>query len=228
MKYAISRRWIHFGASVRRLPRLAAVAGVMVFGLAGSLPLGGLAPEPDPVPKRWEMDVQVGPLRLATVELEPGKPQTYLYMTYEVANLTDEDLLLAPAFDLSTDRGELFRSGRNVPAAVTKEIQSRLGNSGVLDQIAILGTLLQGPENAKEGLVIWPAPNVHPSEVAVYISGLSGEIKTIEVPDPENVGATKRVTLRKQYMVRYRSPGELRSKSAAYVFEPFESRWILR
>lgn len=183
-------------------------------------------PEPDPVPRRWQMDLEPGPLRFATVDV-PGHPQrTYFYMTYKVTNTSGNDLLLAPAFDLANERGVVVRSGRDVPYEVTKEILARLDNPFLEDQISILGILQQGPENAREGLVVWPALDVKGEEVAVYASGFSGESRTIESPDPRT-GEMKRYNLRKTLMLRYRVPGEIYERGSE-PFELVERRWILR
>jgi hypothetical protein len=183
-------------------------------------------PEPDPVPRRWQLDLKPGPLRLAVIDV-PGKGQaSYFYMTYKVTNTSGTDLLLAPAFDLANDRGVVVRSGRDVPAEVTKELLTRLDNPFLEDQIGILGILQQGPENAKEGLVIWPAEDLKGEEVVVYAAGFSGESRTIEGPDPKT-GEPKRFNLRKTLMLRYRIPGEIYDRGSE-PFEVTERRWILR
>ena len=117
-------------------------------------------------------------------------PRAYFFMTFKVTNYSPTDLLFAPAFELATDDMDVLRSGRDVPVAVTKEIMGRLENSLLEDQISIVGTLLRGAENAKEGLVIWPVPQLHQSEIAVYCAGFSGETATVEVPASQPVMAS--------------------------------------
>lgn len=73
----------------------------LMLGAVLGLSLTGMAPEPDPVPRRWQLDVEVGPLRMAVVESE-GPTQAYFYMTYKVTNASGGDLLLAPALELAT------------------------------------------------------------------------------------------------------------------------------
>ncbi|MCC6678049.1 MAG: hypothetical protein IT436_12985 [Phycisphaerales bacterium] len=183
-------------------------------------------PEPDPVPRRWQMEVQPGPLRFATIDV-PGKSErSYFYMTYKVTNASGNDLLLAPAFDLANDRGVVVRSGRDVPAEVTRALLAQLDNPFLEDQIGILGILQQGPENAKEGLVVWPAQDIKGEEVAVYASGFSGESRNVESPDPRT-GEMKRYNLRKTLMLRYRIPGEIYERGSEPL-ELVERRWILR
>lgn len=203
----------------------------LVLGLtAAILVFGGFAPEPDPVPKRWELDVKQGALRMTTVEDANGNAKAYFYLSYRVTNNTKTDLLFAPAFDLATEDTAAIRSGREVPASVTKDVIERLDNPLVKDQISILGQLLQGVENSKDGVVVWPAPDLHANEITVYAAGFSGETKTIEVPDTTpgaKEGATKQIVLRKTLMLRYRVLGEIREWGNK-PFELVEKRWILR
>lgn len=206
--------------------RLSVVASLAlaVAVIASSAP--ARPPEPDPVPRRWQMDVKPGALRLAVIDVPQKGQRAYYYMTYKVTNSSGTDLLLAPAFDLANDRGVVVRSGRDIPAEVTKELLSRLDNPLLEDQIGILGILQQGPENAREGLVIWPAEDLKGEEVVVYAAGFSGESRTIEAPDPKT-GEPKRFNLRKTLMLRYRVPGEIYDRGSE-PFEVTEQRWILR
>jgi len=183
-------------------------------------------PEPDPLPKRWQLDIDVGPLRVATVESKAKGAQMYFYLTYRVTNNSGEDQAFAPIFELGTDEGELFRAGKDVPRAIRLEMLDRLGNPLLEGQIAILGTLLQGKENAKDGLVVWPVGDLDIDEISVYAAGFSGETTTIEFIDPES-GETKAVTLRKTMMVRYALPGSLERRGAEPI-TPTAQRWIMR
>ena len=183
-------------------------------------------PEPDPLPKRWQLDIEVGPLRVAQISVEGQEPQVYYYMTYRVTNNSGQDLQFAPIFELGTDEGELLRAGRDVPRAVRLELLDRLGNPLIEDQIAILGTLLQGKENAKDGLVVWPVGDMDIDEVSVYAAGFSGETARIELPDPET-GEKREIVLRKTYMVRYSIPGSLELRGSEPL-KPRDERWIMR
>jgi hypothetical protein len=85
--------------------------------------------------------------------------------------------------------------------------------------------LLQGEENAKEGVVIWPVPRDHVRQLEVYANGFSGETQAMEVYDPATQ-AMKRVLLRKTLQIRYTPLGEVQTSS-----EPLpvlEQRWIMR
>lgn len=204
------------------LSRIVATLGALACAVCACM----TAPEPDPVPRRWEFNLNVGPLRLATVDVPNVGRRAYFYLTYKVSNSTGQDLLLAPAFDLATDDGQMIRSGRDVPAEVTRQILEQLDSAFLQDQISILGTLLQGEENARDGVVIWPAEKMQPGELLVFATGFSGETKTVDHADAKT-GEMTRSTLRKTMMLRYPIPGELRQIGAT-PFLPAEQRWIMR
>jgi hypothetical protein len=156
----------------------------------------------------------------------PDGPRAFFFMTYKVTNNSPTDLLFAPAFELATDDMAVLRSGRDVPVSATNVMLDRLENPLLMDQISIVGTLLRGEENAKEGLVMWPVPALFQSEVIVYAAGFSGETTTLDLPSPAT-GKLERKVLRKTLMLRYRLPGELNPTSGADL-EPIETRWIMR
>lgn len=215
--------------SAARLTVRAVVAALLLGGVGPASLTPGLAlgaPEPSPIPQRWQLDVRCGPLRLATVDVPGRGPRSYYYLTYLVTNNSGEDLLFAPSFDLANDEGRVVRSGLGVPPEVTREILARLDNPLLLDQVQIIGQLLQGRANAKEGLVVWPAEDLNSDELTVYAAGFSGESRTLKVTD-RRTGQPAEIVLRKTYMLRYQTPGENRDQRDR-SFAVSEEAWIMR
>lgn len=204
-----------------------AAAAACVSGTALTMPARPVmaAPEPDAVPRRWELDVKFGALRLAQVQVG-DQVRSYYYLTYRVTNRSGQDLLLAPSFELATDDGDVRRSGRDVPPEVTKKVLEHLENPFMQDQLSILGMILQGDENAKDGVVIWPAETLASGEVSIYGAGFSGETKMVEVKDVKT-GKPTQVPVRKTYMARYRLPGDITNRGGEPL-DPSEQRWIMR
>lgn len=196
------------------------------LGLMACIVMACLAPEPDPVPRRWQLDLTTGPMRVFSVDDAVSGRRQFLYMTYKVVNNTGQDLLLAPAFDLANDEGDLIRSGRDVPSGVTTAVIEQLGNPLIQDQIAILGTISQGVENARFGVVVWAADNLDVDELVVFAGGFSGETKGYDTLDPRT-GQTVRAMLRKALMVRYNSAGILGTRGNEPI-EVLEQRWVMR
>jgi hypothetical protein len=197
-------------------------AGRLIAACALGLSMAGLAPEPDPVPRRWQLEIEPGPLRMATFNLGEQGPRRFFYMTYRVINNSGQELLFAPAFDLADGEGEVIRSGRDVPGAVTSALLEQARNPFIQDQISIIGEIRQGAENAKDGLVVWPAATLRPQEITVYIGGLSGETATVTSPDGKS-----RFVLRKTLKLDYASPGDLTAQGAD-AFTVQSRAWIMR
>lgn len=205
---------------------IAALSALAFVGLAPAVPSAmALAPEPAPVPRRWQLEVETSALRMTVVNLPDG-PRAVLFMTYKVTNNSTSDLLFAPSFELATDDMAVLRSGRDVSVAVTNTLLDRLESPMIQDQISIVGNLLRGEENAKEGLVVWPVPSLFQNELTVYCSGFSGETATMDIPNPAT-GKVERKVLRKTLELRYRLPGEL-VPAAGGEYVPYSSRWIMR
>lgn len=205
-------------STTSRLSRLAAAA----FAVGSVAAVMGLAPEPDPVPRRWQLEIIPGTLRLTSMDVPGVGPRMYLYMDYSVVNNSGEDLLFAPAFELANGEGEILRSGRDVPQSVTERVLASLQNSFAEDQISIIGTLLQGRENGKDGVVIWPVTDTNPERLTVYAAGFSGETATVEPPNSD-----VRFVLRKTLRLDFDSPGDL----VGTRFESIpvrEQSWIMR
>lgn len=197
------------------------------FGMTSGVAMA--APEPDPVPRKWQLTLETGPMRVMSVDVDGSGPEParlYYYMTYKVINNTGQDILFTPSFDLTTDEGDLQRSGRGVPGAVTDQIVAALENKLLEDQISIVGMLLQGEENAKEGLAVWPVGVAHVRDLSVFARGFSGEMRAMDVYDPETKG-TKRVTFRKTLMLQFQPLGETRDMGAGEL-PRIKEQWVMR
>lgn len=213
--------------SVRILPIVAACTPFIGVGLVSAmLPAPAMAPEPDPIPRSWQLDFKPGDLRLARVQKADGSVAAYFYMSYRVTNKTGEDVLLAPSFELADGEGNVYRSGRGVPLDVSDKIRKELGNSLIEDQISILGMLLQGDENAKDGLVIWPANSMTSSELTVYAAGFSGEVKFVSAMNPKTK-QREQVATYKTMKLKYKSGGDM-SNRGSEPFSVIEQTWIMR
>lgn len=180
------------------------------------------APEPEPVPRRWQLQIVPGDLRMASVDIPGEGARAFFYLTYTVTNNTGEDRNFAPSFELATDRGEIIRSGRDVPRYASEAIRASLKNDLIRDEIAVQGLLLQGEENAREGFVVWPANDLKADEYTIFAAGFSGETKTLQRPDNG-----EKVVLRKCLMLRHDAPGQL-DPSTGQALHRTSTRWILR
>ena len=207
------------------ISRTGLVGRVAAFALAlvAIAPAMGVAPEPDPVPKRWQLMVTPHDMQVAHVD-----GGAYFYFSYSVTNNTGQDLEFVPSFLLATDGGEAAMSGVGVPPAVTDEILASLEHPFMQDQIEILGPIQQGPENAKHGVVIWPIQNFRADEIRLFGAGFSGETESLELTDPRT-GEVKHLTFRKTLMMRFATPGDIMvGEMGDEPFTVLEKRWIMR
>lgn len=215
-----------FRVNVRR-------AGILALVLGG-LGMSAMAPEPDPIPRRWELELEVGPLRAITLladdrgNMDPSDDiyADYMYMTYRVTNYTGRDLFFAPTFTLTNDAGEILRSGQDVAANVTLRLLQALDQPFLQSEFEVLGVLHQGPENARDALVVWPLHDRTIDQATVYAAGFSGEAKQFRVMDPSS-GEFRTETLRKTFMMRFAIPGEI-DPSQPYPFDVVERKWVMR
>ncbi len=195
------------------------LAAIALFGVV----LASAAPQPSIIPKRWQLDIRPGPLRIISLEDESGTVLPYFYFSYLVTNNTGRDMdFFAPSFELATDEGDLRRSGAGVAPEIAEQLLEKLHNPLLEGEIHIAGHLLQGEENAKEGLVIWVAEDLQTDEVIVFAEGFSGETRRIIRPD-----TGEEVVLRKTLMLRHATPGTLQFQGARPLERTME-RWILR
>lgn len=204
--------------------RLMVILSVLVGVAAGLAPIGPVlaAPEPEAVPRRWQLRFQPGDLRVAVIETPGAGPRSYLYMTYKVVNNSGDDRDFSPWFELATDNGQIVRAGRDVPHAVVQELLRKVDNPFLQDDLSIQGRLLQGEENAREGLVVWPVADMTAGEYTVFAMGFSGETKTVIKPD-----SGKEHVLRKALMLVHEGTGRLDPTTGRPLHRKAE-RWILR
>ncbi|MBX3385503.1 MAG: hypothetical protein KF768_02930 [Phycisphaeraceae bacterium] len=199
---------------------------VVIMFLAGfGLVLGALAPEPAPVPTRWQLEIEPGPLRVVSVDIPNLGPRMFAYMTYRVENNSGQDVLFAPSFELSDGEGNVVRSGRDVPQAANAAVFDLIQNPLAEDQISIIGELTQGKENGKDGYVIWILNDMNPQAMTVYAAGFSGETATVEIKGAD--GKPQRFILRKTLMLDYQVPGTLEGQRLRPLGLRSRS-WIMR
>ncbi len=158
--------------------------------------------EPSRVQVSWELTFKHGPLERLIMTVD-GKEQTFWYMRYTVVNNSGRDVLFIPDFEIITDSGVVIDSYKKAPAGVFDKIKALYKNPLVLSPINIDGKLLQGEDNAKDSVAIFPALDAESRNFRVMVMGLSGE--TSEVSNPKTKDA---VLLHKTLELDYNIPGQ--------------------
>jgi hypothetical protein len=199
-----------------RLIALAAFACATVVAMVAE---ADAYPTPAAVSPSWQLKFEPGDLRLF---VDPLDGAAYWYVTYEVTNQTGRVHTWAPIFELYTDDGLIQRSGRGVPSRVLEDMLTMLGDPLLETQNVIIGDLRPGRENAKSGLVAWPAINTTVTEMSMFVRGISGENTRVESP---LTGET--ASLWKTLQIDYLLPGEARARRSAPV-TVVQQDWIMR
>jgi len=214
------------------------VALLAVIGTVIGLALA--APEPSDVPVEWELDIELFDVAMPISVTLPGddEPTVFWYLRYLVTNETGEDREFTPVIDLATNTGQLIRAGTSIPPVVYDEIKGLHHQPLLKDLPAMAGRLLQGEDNAKAGVAIWPDFDEQAGQIDIFISGLSGETQVVQLPNPvEKVTPTPEcddiveqvteVVLRKTLELTYALPGE----ASARLTTPatlVARQWVMR
>lgn len=208
------------------------------------------APEPSTVPIEWQLAFTNNePMCIKVKAPGEDKAKVYWYMLYRVVNRTKEDQIFIPNFTIFTNTGEVLQANRGIPTAVYDAIK-QLHNVPLLrDQASITGKLLQGEDNAKEGVAIWNDMDPKAGTFDVFVGGLSGELDYASLPTPmppavDNMptsgpaamgyrpqppasGPTTKALLTRQLQLEYMIPGDQASRLESPVIFKFK-KWVMR
>ncbi len=223
---------------MKRKPTLLLLAlGVLICMVSPAKP----APKPSEVPISWQLEFHAAdvphPIRVRV----PGKstPETFWYMRYTVTNRTGEDRIFVPDFVLYTDTGQVVRSGKRVPLIVFETVK-KLHNDVLLTNVTgMTGKILQGEDNAKDGVAIFRDFDPKAGEFDIFVGGLSGETVELVLPRPIKVvevdvktGEKKKVTktrvvLTRTLHLRYKIPGEQQARFRTKA-RLAKKTWVMR
>lgn len=210
-------------------PVLSIVLAASLLVVAGwGLPTTSVAaPEPALVSKSWEFKFSHDAPRPIAVRNLDGQYEWFWYMTYKVVNNSGDERLFIPEITIASDQGDIFIAGQNVRTAVFDEVKKRVGNRLLESPTNIVGQILQGDDNAKEGVAIWPATRHNIDTISIFFAGLSGETALIKVPDPADTTKTLDTLVAKTYMIDYDLPGfPATPQTQPIVYKG--AKWIMR
>ena len=159
-------------------------------------------PRPRTVTDSWKLDFTWQTPRPIAMRDAEGAYQWYWYMPYEVVNNSGKTVLFIPEITIVTDTGEFMTAGRNIPAGLFTRIDRELDNPLLENPLAVVGELLEGEDNARESVAIWPAFKDNVTEMTVFVAGISGETTTVRNPVTDEL-----VMMRRTLMIQFRLPG---------------------
>jgi hypothetical protein len=193
---------------------------VLSVVLAFALPLRGDFPTPSPFPVSWELTMTHSvPKRIVVQGAGDANPQSYWYVTYHVANNTDQDrILFYPQFDMMLENGQDVRSDIGVSPSVFDAIKKKEHLKYLQGNDTIGGDLRQGEDQSKDGVAIWPEPRLRMGTFTVFASGFWGETATVKVGDKDvNLHKTLQLTYHLDSDEAHPGGGDLVQKDEEYV-----------
>ena len=191
------------------------------------------APEPAivPGPSQWTIDtVFTHPQQIVLQSSGPDRLKRFWYTIITLTNNTNRDVEFYPKCDLMTDTFRITPAGKGVSPAVFGHIKRRhQSRYPFLEPLEGIGNkLLQGEDNTKDVVIIWPDFDVQAKNVRVFITGLSNETVAIDHPvAKDKTGKPRKVFLRKTLELSYAFRGDPSLRSDADLAYR-EKRWIMR
>jgi len=200
------------------------------------LSISEAAPKPKAVSAAWQLDFRFkDPQRLVLNVDGTDRPQTFWYIIYTITNNTGQDVIFHPEFELMTDTMQVLRANVGIDPVVFDTIRQlhRPTYPWLQRPTAVVGKILQGMDNARDSIAVWPDFDPNASSFDLFIAGLSGEITSVPNPlyDPNQPQKhPPRFVLRKTMKVRYCLPSEPATQGRAVPFRcgTPQVQWIMR
>lgn len=207
-------------------------AACLVLGLITlSGPRAQAYPRPELTSQAWQLDFDYELPELIAHEDLRGQTRWYWYMTYTVTNNSGRAQMFIPEVTIATDDGKMFSAGTKVPAGVFRRVKQREENNLLESSVEVIGRLLEGEDNAKDSVAIWPATDPEIDQLTMFVAGLSGETQIVidsvtgePMVDPET---EKPVIVRKTLMLEYALPGNP-PQVKDQIIELKNEEWIMR
>ncbi len=149
------------------------------------------------------------------------KLREYWFMRYTVTNNTHRDIFFIPGFVLTTDTGKVLRPITGVVPRVLDKIRTVTGDQFIISPGLIAGKLLQGDDNAKDGVAVFAGVPVKARRFKIFVSGLSGDTAL-----QKNPLTHKNVVLHKTLELSFWMPGESVRMTPRPQFAG--KKWVMR
>ena len=191
------------------------------------------APEPAivPGPGLWTVDTTfTHPEQILLRSSSGDRLKRFWYTIVTLTNKADREVEFYPKCELMTDTFQIVQAGRNVPPAVLAQIKRRYQSAyPFLEALEEAGNkILQGEDNTKDIVIVWPDFDMLAKGMKVFITGLSNETVAIDHPVArDEIGQPVQVYLRKTLELSYNLRGDPALRSYAGVAYKGK-RWIMR
>jgi hypothetical protein len=198
---------------------------------AGTAAISAPKPAIVPAPNQWTLNVVFNQPQQITVKL-PDQPneQRFWYIIVTVTNSFNIDVPFYPSCELMTDTFQIIPAYKDTRNIVFDKIKSRHKKKyPLLESLEFAeNKILQGEDNTKDLVIIWPDFDPKAKEIWLFLAGLSNETAVVEHPtekDPN--GVPKKLYLRKTLELQYSIGGDEKLRSSGtLVFKG--RRWVMR
>lgn len=191
------------------------------------------APKPAivPGPDDWTIDVKFeNPQQILLQTAGDAKPRLFWYLILTLTNNTDRDVDFYPNCELMTDTFQIIPAGKNVPDKVFEQIKNRHKTIyPFLEPLEKAGNkILQGDDNTKDIVIVWPDFDPNAKAINLFITGLSNETAVIEDPNVKDKdGNTVKIFLRKTLDLAYTLGGDPAFRSDTKLLYK-DRHWVMR
>ncbi len=145
----------------------------------------------------------------------------YWFMRYTVANNTHRDIFFIPSFVLVTDTGKVLHPVVGLSPRVLAKIRTVTGDPFILSPGLIAGKLLQGADNAKDGVAVFTNVPFQSRQFKIFVSGLSADTAL-----QKNPLTHKTVVLHKTLLLKFWIPGQSVRMLPQVQFQG--KQWVMR
>ena len=206
---------------------------IVVFAVLTAVGICIAYPEPAIVQSAsdWTLEVVFDQPRHIVVK-SPGDKQAarYWYIVLSLRNNSGRDAEFYSAGDLMTDTFKVVAAGKKVRKPVFDAIKLKhQGKYPFLEWVGLTSNkMLQGADNARDIVIIWPDFDAKAKNITLFVAGLSNETTSIDHPtETDKDGQPLKVYLRKTLALDYSIGGdETLRAGAGLVYKG--KRWVMR
>src|SRR4030042_117005 len=191
------------------------------------------APQPAvvPMPNQWTLNVVFDQPQQIMVKV-PGsaKAQRFWYVIVTLTNNSDMDVPFYPSCELMTDTLQIVKSYQDTTNAVFDKIKRRHKKKYPLLESVLFADnrILQGQDNAKDLVIIWPDFDAKAKNISLFLAGLSNETVSVEHPTEKDAdGNPKKLYLRKTLELQYSIGGDEKLRSGSKLAYKGKA-WVMR
>ena len=167
-----------------------------------------------------DLEFRPGALTIVTDAVSGGR---FWVFTYTIANKTGKTQRFSPRFDLLMGDGVILEAGKDVPVDAARRMQRAVASAQAVDQFQVMGDILDGESNAREGFVIWPEKG-DPKDMTLFVTGMSAAFDRRTDP-----ATAKEVIVRRSWSRHYAVPGVTDPRHGTEAtFDVIKDQWLMR